>query len=384
MERLGDLPQIEGASVPIQIVELNLVGMEPITVNCGGQDTLWELKVTLSDVQQQGQMTIQEATQNGGTFDAFLPVGPNLVFTKIGDPTQVVEFDTQGLPVVNAFGLGVNGVQYSRNGCTPASAQHGVRSTSEGFCPGITGAGVPQLTILQGFAIRHGVFPAAPALEHFQCYKLDEQKFKQRRVTLNDQFKNTRTKVKSRKELCNPAKKNKEPFANKRAHLTRYEIDGKPLNTTVATHNQFGSQRFLVKKPKRLMVPTEKQERGDKRKKIRTDTDHFQCYSIKAQGGIRSVEGKPKRVTVKDQFRKKGVKVKDPKLLCTPVDKNSEGLLYPVEHLLCYAIKAKDLNKRVTIRNQFEKKNKGVRVENPKELCVPTLKQVIQQPVAIQ
>ena len=319
---------------------------------------------------------VVQPTQNGGTFDTFLPVKPKLVFTKIGDPNEVREFDTQGLPVVDAFSLGANGVPYNLDGCTQAGAHRAVVSTNAGFCPGITGAGLPQLTILQGLAIRHGVFPAAPALEHFQCYKLDKQKFKQRRVTLNDQFKNTKTKVKSRKELCNPAKKNKEPFTNKRAHLTRYKIDGKPLNTTVATHNQFGSQRFLVKKPKLLMVPTEKQERGGKRKPIRTDTDHFQCYSIKAQGGIRSVDGKPKRVTVKDQFRKKGVKVKDPKLLCTPVDKNDEGLLHPVRHLLCYAIKTKDLSKRVTIRNQFE--NKGVRVEDPKELCVPTLKQVIQ------
>ena len=57
--------------------------------------------------------------------------------------------------------------------------------------------------------------------------------------------------------------------------------------------------------------------------------DHFQCYSVETQTGIRSVDGKPKRVKLKDQFRKKKVKVKGPKWLCAPVDKNGEGYCTP-------------------------------------------------------
>jgi hypothetical protein len=222
---------------------------------------------------------------------------------------------------------------------------------------------------------RHGIFPVQPSLEHFQCYKLAKKNFKPRTVTLNDQFANTRAKVKARKDLCNPAKKNSEPFLNKRAHLTRYTINGKAIHTPVAVRNQFGSQRLLVKKPKLLMVPTEKQEQGGNRRRIETETDHFQCYSVKTETDIHSVDGVPKKVKLKDQFRSKKVKLKKPKRLCTPVDKNQEGLQHPVRHLLCYAIEAKKLTTRVKIRNQFE--TKKVTVKKPRELCVPTLKQVL-------
>jgi hypothetical protein len=39
------------ANVPIEIVELSLVSMEPISVQCDGQETLWDLTVGLSDQQ---------------------------------------------------------------------------------------------------------------------------------------------------------------------------------------------------------------------------------------------------------------------------------------------------------------------------------------------
>jgi hypothetical protein len=360
--------------VPVRIVELSLRSMEPIGVECGGETQLWQVDLGLSQDQPEGQMSIHQTSPNGGTFDSNLPVVPKFTFTKIGDPTDVRVLDAKNLGplVLNGLVFNAQNVPW-RAGCQPPALL--IPGVNDLFCPGLTPNGQKVLTIEQALFARHGIFPVQPSLEHFQCYKLEKKKFKKRRVTLNDQFKNTRAQVKTRKDLCNPAKKNKEPFLNKRAHLTRYAIDGKSINTTVATRNQFGSQRLLVKKPKLLMVPTEKQERGDKRKPIQTQTDHFQCYSVETQTGIRSVNGKPKRVTLKDQFRKKGVKVKGPKLLCAPVDKNQEGLLHPVRHLLCYAIKAKKLRKRVTIRNQFE--NKGVRVKKPTELCVPTLKTVL-------
>ncbi len=358
--------------VPIQIVSLSLRSMEPLAVQCGRETQLWQVDVGLTPKQQQGQMVITQTSPNGGVANSTLPVQPRLTFTRVDDGSgQTKVLDAPAPDFLNAQGVPV------RFGPCVAPALHVEDGNDPNpICYSQTTDGQKVLTIEQGLFARHGIFPAQPNLEHFQCYKLEKKKFKKRTVTLNDQFKNTRAQVKTRKDLCNPAKKNKEPFLNKRAHLTRYAINGKSINTTVATLNQFGSQRLLVKKPKLLMVPTEKQERGDKRKPIQTETDHFQCYSIETKSGIRSVNGKPKRVTLKDQFRKKGVKVKSPKWLCAPVDKNSEGLLHPVRHLLCYSLKAKKLSKRVTIRNQFE--NKGVRVKKPKELCVPTLKTVVQ------
>ena len=36
---------------PVQLVELSLVSMQPVSVKCGAQDTLWEVGVSLSGSQ---------------------------------------------------------------------------------------------------------------------------------------------------------------------------------------------------------------------------------------------------------------------------------------------------------------------------------------------
>ncbi len=334
---------------------------------------MWDISVSLSDQQQQGQMQIHQTSEDGGTFSSFLPVSPKFTFINInGGETRTLDGQDLGPQVLNGLIFNAANVQW-RAGCIdPALPIAGVNDL---FCASQATDGQKLLTVEQALFASHGIFPVQPSLEHFQCYKLKKTKFEQRNVTLNDQFENTSSKVKKRKDLCNPARKNNEPFLNERAHLTRYAISGKAINTSVATRNQFGSQNLLVKKPKLLMVPTEKQEQGGNRKRIETETDHFQCYSVETETGIRSVDGKPKNVRVKDQFGSSKVRVKAPKYLCTPVDKNEEGLQHPVRHLLCYATEADKQSRRVRIRNQFEKT--GVKVKKPSEFCVPTLKQVL-------
>ena len=316
-------------------------------------------------------MQITQTSTLGGTFGSTLPVDPQLTFTNLDNgETRVIDHLPQS--TLDNLTFFQNNGQW-RSGCIlPALAIDGVNDL---FCPGLTPDGEKTLTIEQAALAQHGVYPAQPSLEHFKCYELKRQSFKKRTVTLNDQFKNRRGKVTSRKELCNPAKKRKDAYKNKRAHLVSYATKGPAVNATVATLNQFGSQNLLVKKPQRLMVPTEKQRLGKKRKRVQTEVDHFQCYGVETLTGIRSVDGKPKKVKVKDQFRTEKLKLKHPKRLCAPVDKNGEGLLHPVRHLLCYAVKAKSYRTRVKIRNQFE--NKRVSVRSPKELCVPTLKQAL-------
>ena len=95
VERLTDaeLPSCPSSdTVDIEIVALNLVSTEPITVTYGGmQDPeLWDVHMCLSseeDSQQTGSMTIYQKCAAGGTFTAELPVTPKFVFTKVGEPS---------------------------------------------------------------------------------------------------------------------------------------------------------------------------------------------------------------------------------------------------------------------------------------------------------
>lgn len=85
-------PLLPGGSdtVPIEIVALNLVSCEPITItfNGGTSSQLWEVRVHLSVVAPQapGSITIRMTHPNGGVFDSLLPVQPRLVFQHLNGP----------------------------------------------------------------------------------------------------------------------------------------------------------------------------------------------------------------------------------------------------------------------------------------------------------
>lgn len=78
--------------IPIEIVELSLVSVNPITVtyNGGQNPEQWDLHVCPSENQQTGSMQINKTHANGGTFDATLPVVPRFIFTRIPDGEERV------------------------------------------------------------------------------------------------------------------------------------------------------------------------------------------------------------------------------------------------------------------------------------------------------
>jgi len=93
------------AMVPIEIVQLDLVSCQPITVtfNGGQNPEAWDVEVDLSQVSvPPGQMTIDKETPNGGRFGFDLPVLPRFTFTKVGDPGEVRVLDTglEGFPPI--------------------------------------------------------------------------------------------------------------------------------------------------------------------------------------------------------------------------------------------------------------------------------------------
>lgn len=100
--------------VPIEIVALNLVSVNPITVTYNGGMTpeQWDVRVCLSSAAPQptGQLELRAGPCNfleGGTFQSQLPVLPRFTFTRIGPPAvQVLDFGAAMIPPIQFTGRG--------------------------------------------------------------------------------------------------------------------------------------------------------------------------------------------------------------------------------------------------------------------------------------
>jgi hypothetical protein len=369
-------------TVPIELVALNLVSVEPITVTTnGGSPQAWDVTVGLSPTRRsQGQAQIIPAGEHGGLMNSQLQVFPQFTFTRLSDGTVRTLNGANLQP--NQVTLQAQQVPWARGCVLPALAVSGL---NDQFCPGLVVNGVTQkvLTVEQSLLAQHGIYPAQPsgAPGHYKCYKLKPKRFSPQNVTLTDQFGTRQANVPKRTELCNPVQKNQEPWDNRRAHLQCYKATGPSVGRVVAVQNQFGSQRLQVTQPRSLCVPSEKRkvQRSGKKgqfKPIEVPIDHAQCYDVVPQSPLQRV-GLLEKVKLKDQFgTEKKVKVRDPKYLCTPTQKNDERVQHPVKHLVCYAIKDDKVRKTVQVRNQFEQKT--VKTKKPVSLCVPSNKLVIQ------
>lgn len=100
VERLSDaiLPIIPSSdTIPIEIVELQLTSVAPITVTGISPPEDWILDVTLPpSPQPQGTMQIDHLDARGGTYDSTLPVCPLFTFTRISGLPASVQFDLCG------------------------------------------------------------------------------------------------------------------------------------------------------------------------------------------------------------------------------------------------------------------------------------------------
>ncbi|MEE9554063.1 MAG: IPTL-CTERM sorting domain-containing protein [candidate division Zixibacteria bacterium] len=95
--RAADLPACDWSdAIEIEIVALNLVSVEPITVTYEGgtYPELWDLRVCLSDQQQlPGSMIIEQHCDQGGYFLANFPVLAKLIFTRVDPPYDQLVYD---------------------------------------------------------------------------------------------------------------------------------------------------------------------------------------------------------------------------------------------------------------------------------------------------
>ena len=201
-------------------------------------------------------------------------------------------------------------------------------------------------------------------------------------VDLDDQFI-TRLDVRVIKprHFCNPVDKNGEGISDPTAHLQCYRIKEPrlPSKPNVIVTNQFGTQRLTVSRAKELCVPSEKDMVPSP-----LNINHFKCYKVKRTKGAPKFE--EQLVTLDDQFETgKITRVIKPKLLCTPVDKNGEGIPNPAGHITCFKIKdapgqPKFSRTDITVTNQFTDDELGAATAGECDaaplLCVPSTKEI--------
>ena len=169
--RFGGPEAAQAAPIPIEIVALNLVSVQPITVtyNGGTNPELWNVEVTLSPQhpQQQGLMTLNRTSANGGTFSVTLPVQPRFVFKRVPDNFTVVLQNGDFGPAL-VFNAPQGDYQFV---CPPGAGVKKVPAvTNENFCPGTSSTSrVPILfqafkAIGPGVVVLEAQFAAVPPI----------------------------------------------------------------------------------------------------------------------------------------------------------------------------------------------------------------------------
>ena len=178
------------------------------------------------------------------------------------------------------------------------------------------------------------------------------------------------------KRLCAPANKNDEdPTApNDPAHLTAYTIEQTSPHfeahrdiQVVPDNPLFDPLTIDLIRPERLLVPTAKNVGTQIPPPLAAPIDHYKCYRV------RGTRTRVRGVSVETQFGPVTVDIKRPLHLCTPVDKNGEGIVDSVRHLMCYKVRAVPQRPlTVSTNNQFEKET--FQIFGLRELCVPAFK----------
>ena len=199
-------------------------------------------------------------------------------------------------------------------------------------------------------------------------------------ITLDDIFSGTvQYDVKKLDSLYNPVDKNNEGISDENSHLVSYDIKEskgeskfKKIEDVLVT-NQFGDLTVDITNPKTLMVPSFKDHFEIPDEPINPEINHFKCYDAKESKDTPKFE--KRNVSLVDQFGNLNMEVYKPKTLCSPVDKNDEGVIDEENFLMCYdlkEIKGEPKFEKVSVftNNQFGPEE--LEAKKPKQLCVPS------------
>jgi hypothetical protein len=193
-------------------------------------------------------------------------------------------------------------------------------------------------------------------------------------AALADAFTTGSVQVKKLKSVCTPVDKDGEGILDPEIHMARYQIkESAKTEQTLVLRDQYGDHVMSTIKADSLLVPSSK-SLTDVPVLPTSDHDHYKCYKAKdvkkactdtmapcktdgeCPDGTCDL-GFPKgtMATLTDQLETDSVvEVKKPKLVCTPVDKNSEGIGDPAYYLVGYQMKGKkNVREGIRLNSQF-------------------------------
>ena len=208
-------------------------------------------------------------------------------------------------------------------------------------------------------------------LDYFQIYDVANREATGK-VLLQGQFDERPLKM----ELAlldffaNPVAKNAEPIYDKNAHLTWYRgVQPPEPMRAVVLETQFGRFEIRTGRAYGLLVPTQKVESGSVFPKT---LDHYKVYRLVDVERVPDVTLK-----LRDQFGASEARMRLPLYFAVPVRKRHEIKEYPIQneraHLLIFGITPRDLQKKVTLRNQFTK-GTSLAIVRSLMLAVPSIK----------
>jgi len=236
---------------------------------------------------------------------------------------------------------------------------------------------------------------AVATTDHYLVYDVKEtkhtDKFEKMTVELSDQFETDAIyKVEKPHHLYNPVQKTHDgattEISDEISHLLGYKIktpkdaDKFEKVTNVLVQNQFGDIIVDVKKPKLLLVPSAKNHFTVPDELNPITINHFKCYDVKESKDTPKFV--KRTVTIYDPNFEltQDFEVKKPKHLCTPVDKNGEGIVDAENHLMCYDLKKMKGEPKFEKRNVFTNNQFGsddLEVKKQHQLCVPSIKTLL-------
>jgi len=375
------------ATIPIEIVALELRSVSPITVNCTGGPQTWNVSASVpqGDTNQTlGSMTINQNYARGGTFTSTLPVRPYLTFTRVADnvatppmlaPTPII-FQVSTLTTwcrrPNPVNDPVGDVVVALDATTTFFP--GI------LCPSSPGGGGKRkkvLTVEQAALAAHGILPAEKK-HHYKCFDITGPPLGQL-VTLQDQFGTQNAQVMEPRYLCPPAIKNHQYGSLDSPHLKCYGIQplGAPPVAIVDLDGQFGYEKNVPLGPASMLcTPANKQVISPNPTPPPVApppaSPHYTCYTI---GGPLPP---PISISLETQF---GLEPNDfvgaPRYLCAPTIKTVNSVSFgslKEPHLKCYDITPPDFPPHiVSLYTQF-----GVEPNIPvgpsKLVCIPVNK----------
>ena len=219
-----------------------------------------------------------------------------------------------------------------------------------------------------------GASVAGAEIDPFQCYKARTAEgttpFVERPAALKNAYGDGMFQVTGPRSLCNPADVvGKESAKDKTAHLECYKAVPDSFTpfppVRRAYENVFGLQRLDIGAPRRLCVPTIKNDEPST-----LQIDHFACYAA-----VQPEDAAPFThfsSTVVDQFRTVVETAVKPKLVCTPTKKNGESIDSPHDRLVCFKVAPESAITPLLATTENQYGAETLSVQKAGLLCLPS------------